>query len=93
MHHRLCPTTKRVYGIVYSQTQFCYGDPYSGSLFSIEGRGGGIGFYNDWEEEPNFNVSPLNQKEAIDMVFRSMHPSGNFGAAQSCVEVIPGSTP
>ena len=35
--HWLCPTTQRVYGIVYSQTLFCYGDPCYGSKFLIEG--------------------------------------------------------
>ena len=44
------------------------------------GGGGGIAFYNNREEEQNFSIfrSPLDQKEAIGVVLRSMHPIRRF---------------
>ena len=61
-----------MYGIVYSQTLFSYGDPYSESMFSIEGGGGGIGFYNIQEEEQSFSIVPesLGLKGSAYTLFR-----------------------
>ena len=59
------------------------------------GGGGGIGFYNNREEEPNFCIFPesLDQKEAIGVVFRSMdHPQAILEPRRVRVTLIPGST-
>ena len=64
-----------MHGIVYSQTLFSYGDPYSGSMFS--GSRGVSDFTTITEGRSETSVffrSPLDQKEAIDVVFRSVHP-------------------
>ena len=49
-------------------------------------RGGGVSDFTTIEGRRQTSVffrSPLDQKEAIGVVFRSMDPSGNFRAAQS----------
>ena len=59
-------------------------------------RGGGsIGFYTNRGEEPNFSIfrSPLDQKEAIGVVFRSMDPpQAILEPRRVRVTLIPGST-
>ena len=86
-----------MYAIVYSETRFSYGDLYSGLEVSIKGvcvcvcvcvcgGGGGVGFATtEWRSFTSvFLRSPLDQKEAIGVAFRSMHPLGRFS---SCAEL------
>ena len=93
VHRRLCPTTYRVYGIVYSETRFCYGDPYSGSMFRSRG---GVSDFTTIEGRSQTSVffrSPLDQKEAIGVVSRSMDPpQAILESRRVRVTLIPGST-
>ena len=84
-----------MYGILYSQTLFSYGDPYCGSKVSIEGREGGG--YRILQESRGggllqyfSGVLWTKRKRLVCRVFRSMHPSGDFRAAQRYVDPYSG---
>ena len=74
-HHSVCVR----YCVLTNATDLTTVTLIPGRCFRSRG-GGGIGFYNNREEEPNFSVFPesLGPKGAIGVVFRSMHPLRRF---------------
>ena len=82
---RLCPTTQRVYSIVYSQTLFSYGDLYSGSMFSIEGVSDFTTIERRSQTLVVFRVPWTRRKQLVWFSGRCT-PSGDFRAAQSYVD-------